>query len=121
MLESHDVEGVGEASNGREAVALAWALKPDMILMDPPMPEMDGLEATKRLTAELPSRERDVLERLAQGTTSNRGLAEPLGVTENTVEFHMRNILEKLNLQSRTEVVAYALRHRLVDAESDDH
>lgn len=200
LLESHDMEVVGEASNGREAVALARALEPDMVLMDLLMPEMDGLEATKRLTAELPKvkvliltaadddgklfeairsgamgyllkdlesqdfftllegvargepaltpavarklleefarpaeeptvpsdplgltgRERDVLEQLVQGTTSNRDLSESLGVTENTVKFHMRNILDKLHLHSRAEVVAYALRHRLVDPESDD-
>ena len=44
-----DMEVVGEASNGREAVAEAANLKPDVVLMDVRMPEIDGIEATKRL------------------------------------------------------------------------
>lgn len=199
LLESHDVEVAGEASNGSEAVKLAWELKPDVVLMDLTMPEMDGLEATKRLAAELPDvkvviltasdddnnlfeavksgakgyllkdlesakffellegvdrgepaltpevarkllnefarprrsnrehydpdalteREREVLELMVQGTTSNRKLAKKLGVSENTVKFHVRNILDKLHLHNRAQVVGYALRNRLVEPGGD--
>ena len=196
LLESHDIDVVGEAKNGQEAIDLSWSSKPDVVLMDLMMPEMDGLEATKRISAELPDvkvviltasdddnnlfeaiksgakgyllkdlesaqffsllegvgrgepaltpsvarklldefarpkksgkdeydpdalteREREVLELMVQGTTSNRKLAKHLGVSENTVKFHVRNILDKLHLHNRAQVVAYALRTRLVDS-----
>src|SRR2546430_2894156 len=45
---------------------------------------------------ELTAREREVLELMVEGVTSNRKLAKQLGVSENTVKFHVRNILDKL-------------------------
>ena len=45
-----DIEVVGEAVNGEEAVRKACALKPDVVLMDVRMPVMDGLTATRRIT-----------------------------------------------------------------------
>ena len=196
LLESQDIEVVAEAKNGQEAVDLSWECKPDVVLMDLTMPEMDGLEATKRIASELPDvkvviltasdedsnlfeaiksgakgyllkdlkseqffsllegvergepaltpsvarklldefarpkkptkeeydpdaltdREREVLELMVLGTTSNRRLAKHLGVSENTVKFHVRNILDKLHLHNRAQVVAYALRTRLVES-----
>jgi len=55
ILSSHpDLEIVGEAGNGREAVELAASLRPDVVVMDVAMPELNGIEATRRLTAENP-------------------------------------------------------------------
>ncbi|TNF73256.1 MAG: response regulator transcription factor [Acidobacteria bacterium] len=200
LLEAHDLDVVAEAKDGKEAVEMAWDTKPDVVLMDLTMPEMNGLEATKQLAAELPDvkvviltasdddthlfdaikagakgyllkdlesgqffsllegvdrgepaltpavarklldefarpkrqvkeqydpdaltdRERQVLELMVQGTTSNRKLAKLLGVSENTIKFHVRNILDKLHLHNRAQVVAYALRKRIVEPPTDD-
>ena len=49
-----ELEVVGEASNGEEAVALARRLKPDVVLMDLLMPVMDGIEATREIRRQLP-------------------------------------------------------------------
>lgn len=50
-----DIEVVGEAATGREAIDRARALRPDLVLMDLRMPELDGTEATAAIVEELPS------------------------------------------------------------------
>ncbi len=55
LATTEDIEVVGEAKNGREGVRLAKALKPDVILMDLVMDEMNGIEATKIITKQLPA------------------------------------------------------------------
>ncbi|HEY0142811.1 MAG TPA: response regulator transcription factor [Thermoanaerobaculia bacterium] len=194
LLRAEGHEVIGEAKNGREAIELAKKLTPDLVLMDVSMPEMDGITATRALTAELPgtkvviltaseeesklfeaikagaqgyllknleaeaffdmldkasrgepaltpvlarkllqefakpaeaatrseeeeltAREREVLELMVEGVTSNRKLAKRLGLSENTVKFHVRNILDKLRVHNRAEVIGYALRKGIVD------
>lgn len=49
-----DMEIVGEAGNGREAVDLAEQLRPDVVVMDVAMPELNGIEATRRMAEKVP-------------------------------------------------------------------
>ena len=201
LLEARGLEVAGVAADGRQAVEMTRQLRPDVVLMDLSMPEMDGLTATRVISADddldevkvviltasnedqdlfeaiksgaegyllkdlesdefiallegvgrgepaltpilarklltefanpqkqaprdndpdaLTAREMEVLEHMVRGVTSNRALAKELGVSENTVKFHVRNILDKLHLHNRAEVVAYALRHHIVEPRDD--
>lgn len=64
---------------------------------------------------ELTARQREVLELTAQGF-SNKEIADTLVITERTVKYHMREILQKLHVRNRVQVVAYALQNGLVDS-----
>lgn len=72
-----------------------------------------GAEAAERLT----EREQEVL-RLVTAGLRNKEIAARLGVSENTAKFHLRNILEKLHAESRTELATRALREGLVPADT---
>ncbi len=72
--------------------------------------EAHGLDSELLLTR----REKEVLNWVARGS-SNREIAEALVISENTVKNHMRNILSKLHLSNRSQVMAYALRRGLVN------
>src|SRR6266508_1889312 len=54
LSDEDDIAVVGEARNGHEAVDLALALQPDVVVMDIAMPEMTGVEATRQLRAQVP-------------------------------------------------------------------
>lgn len=71
-----------------------------------------GNESTRR-EEQLSPRERQVLEQLVRGL-SNKAIGETLGLSEATVRFHLRNVLSKLHVQSRTEAAVQAVRRRLV-------
>jgi DNA-binding NarL/FixJ family response regulator len=77
-------------------------------------------DRTARPADTLTEREREILEFLVQGVTSNRELAQRLFVSENTIKYHLRHILDKLHLQNRAQVIAYALRHGLVERPDSD-
>jgi NarL family two-component system response regulator LiaR len=184
-----DMEVVGEAGDGEEAVVLAPRVKPDVIIMDVNMPKLNGIEATKQIKAIMPKvavlvltaydndqyvsalleagaagyllknikgrelieavravnagesvlhpkiarkvlnrfaiygtkpegepivnilseRELEVLKLAAKGL-SNRDIAEQLFLSIRTVQAHLGNIFNKLDVGSRTEAILYGLK-----------
>ena len=65
--------------------------------------------------AELTGRELEVLAMIAEGMTS-REISDELFISENTVRNHVRNILDKLGMNSRFEAVNWAYREGLIEA-----
>jgi len=55
VLEKAGVQVIGEAANGRDAIAEAKRLRPDVVIIDVAMPDLNGVDATRRLIAELPT------------------------------------------------------------------
>jgi DNA-binding NarL/FixJ family response regulator len=188
------VNVVGEAANGREAIELMALLRPDLVLMDIFMPEIDGLQAAAHICQHYPGtivvmltssddekhlyqaiqsgaagyllkdldadelfqlisgarnkevimtralgarllrcianppcqssspldeisrllteREIEVLRMVAQGA-SNPQIADALYISINTVKVHLRNILDKLRLDNRTQAATYAVSRGL--------
>jgi two-component system, NarL family, response regulator NreC len=187
-----DLEVVGEAEDGAQALHLARQLRPDLILMDISMPNLGGIEALKQLGEVLPDtkvlmltvhedesllrkaiqagasgyvikraaeselinairavikgdiyihpamtrallkgfaparitknpsahtltqRELEVLRLIARGYT-NVQIAERLSISARTVEGHRANLMSKLDLHSRMELVEYAEQHGFLD------
>jgi len=189
-----DIEVIGEATNGNEAIKLVSELHPDVVLMDIAMPIMGGLEATRRISKEFPDtkvlvitqhddkeyvfpvlesgasgliskagasselssgirsvyrgdsflspsvakllvenfqstagernqqdpynrltgREREILKLLAEGY-SNQAIAEMLVITPKTVEGHKTNLMSKLGIHNRIDLVKYALRKGIIN------
>ena len=191
-----DVRIVGEATSGREAIEQVRRLAPDVVLMDVAMPDMNGIEATRRIKETFPQvavlaltmhedeeyffemlsagasgyvpkraapddllsairvvnqdevfiypsmarllvkdflrraeettppdatlltpREHEVLAWIADGLT-NREIAEQLVISVKTVDRHRENIMRKLNLHNRVELVRYAIENGLIPVDS---
>jgi DNA-binding NarL/FixJ family response regulator len=79
-----------------------------------PLPEdVQKILATRSNHAPLTARELEVLDLIAQGL-SNREVGHGLGITEETTKVHVRNIMDKLHVQDRTEAVTVALRRGII-------
>ncbi len=76
-----DIEVVGEAENGQEAVAVARELHPDVVLMDLLMPVMDGVGATRAIRSELPDVEVIALTSVLEAPRSPRPCTLGLSAT----------------------------------------
>jgi two-component system nitrate/nitrite response regulator NarL len=70
-------------------------------------------EEARNHDAKVTSREREILRLLVHGAT-NRDISQQLGIAENTVKVHLRNILEKLQLRNRQQAAAFAISSGLV-------
>lgn len=197
LKEYPDLELIGEATGGEEAVTLALQLRPDVVLMDVTITVVDGVEATRRIKAAAPEinvltltihedeayfcemlnagaggyipkraspedllaairvvasgevflhplvarvmvqdylrrvragtesesyadltdRQREVLILIAEGLSS-REIGERLGISAKTVDRHRENIMERLNLHTRADLVKYALSKGLIQLEA---
>jgi DNA-binding NarL/FixJ family response regulator len=73
-LEEHGVDVVGEAADGQEAVRLAQALQPEVILMDVSMPHLDGVEATRQISRLVPAAQVVMLTMHADGDVMARAI-----------------------------------------------
>ena len=77
-------------------------------------PEVGAKLAERLNRPHLSERERDVLQLMAQGK-SNQNIAESLYISENTVKYHVNNILSKLEVSDRTQAVLMALRRGIAN------
>lgn len=94
LSEEPDVEVVGEARDGKEALAKALRHKPDVILMDLVMPEMDGITATERIRQQAPSCQIVVL------TSFSEDQRVPNAIQAGAVGYLMKDVLKAELLQA---------------------
>ena len=113
-LEAAELRGMLEAvARGEAAITPAIAARMLAELARPVVPATQAASSEARDPDRLTERELDVL-RLVVAGRRNKEMAAELGISENTVKFHLRNILDKLHAQSRSEMVATAVREGLL-------
>lgn len=111
-LEPHELyKMLDKVRHGEAAISGAMAMK---ILREFSQPPSRQAEQSGAKVDELTQREIQVLEQVVTGA-SNKEIAEILHITENTVKIHLRNILEKLQVQNRIQAAVQAVRKGLID------
>lgn len=96
-----------------QIAAALGAVAHSLTVFEPDLAKMLLPERPVALEEPLTSREREVLRLLSEGL-ANKGIAARLGISENTVKFHVNAIMSKLGAQSRTEAVVRAARLGLI-------
>jgi two-component system NarL family response regulator len=113
LLKDSSIDEVAQAirvvAQGQSLISPAMAVK----LLDE-FKEMSQGSRDSVPTPRLTERELQVLRLVAKGL-NNRDAAKELFISENTVKNHVRNILEKLQLHSRVEMVLYAVKEKILD------
>jgi DNA-binding NarL/FixJ family response regulator len=113
LLKDSSIEEVAQAvrvvADGQSLISPSMAVK----LIDE-FKQMSRPERNHVPGLRLTEREREVLRLVARGM-NNREIARQLCISEDTVKNHVRNILEKLKLNSRMEAVMYAVKEKLLD------
>ncbi len=138
LLEEHDLQVVGEASNGEQAVRLAQELAPDVIVMDLNMPGMTGVEATRKIAGIAPlarvvvltisDQDADVLDAIVAGACGYllkdasiedllRGIRSA-AVGESLISPHIAaKVLQRVRAANTLPGAADAIRSELSDRE----
>ena len=105
------IEVAGEAASPAAARALQLEAEADAVLSAAPPPLLESGDAAFAET--LTPRELDVLRLMAEGLP-NKGIAVRLGISDQTVKFHVAAVCGKLNAVNRTDAVRRALRRGLI-------
>jgi two-component system nitrate/nitrite response regulator NarL len=113
-----------DASLAQIVESIKAVLGGQIVIPRQPAPMAAGARSDEKREAELrasqlTARELEVLALLVDGLSSN-DIAADLDISLDTVRTHVKNILAKLGVHSRLEAAAFAVRHRLVDRQSDD-
>jgi DNA-binding CsgD family transcriptional regulator len=110
-LEARSIDVVGEFDTMAEARRAG--LDTDIIVSAPDSAPVPGSDADRVFEEALTHRELEVLELLAEGLP-NKGIAERLGISDQTVKFHIASIMGKLGASNRVETVRRAVRRGLL-------
>ena len=125
LLAYSDLQLAGEARDGLEAVSMCRQLQPDVVLMDLSMPEMDGVEATKRIRAECPHAQVIVLTSYREEEVIRRALeAGAIGYQLKNIEVdELANAIRQAHHHRPTLApeATQALIHAALHTEPDGH